>query len=177
MSDYAIVPYTEVDGIKNYSDSFIKSLYARMVKDGTANSVFAGVGITNEDDFLAMTKTEGLHFHVLYCGGNVSGIFWLNRLQYRWAQIHFCFFKEAWGKETVPLGNYALRQLLEMGSAERHIFDMLVGIIPSRNRVGLAFVQKCGGIVTGTLPRGVYNPETKDSEEATIISLTRESVR
>ena len=175
-SEYAVVPYCEIDGVRNYSDTFIKGLFDRMALEGTAGSVFMGSGINDAQAFLDMAKSPGTYLYVLYCGEEPAGIAWLNRLQYRWAQLHFCTFKPVWGRKTIALGKHTLRELLHMGGPGRYVLDMLVGIIPSRNRVGLSYVKKCGGVVSGTLPKGIFNPHTGESEEATIITLTREGL-
>jgi hypothetical protein len=176
MNDFTIVPYCKIDGVRNYSDTFIMDLYTRMQNDGTARSVFMGSSVNNRSSFLSMAKDKGCFLYILYAGDDLAGVVWLNRQQYRWAQFHFCTFKEVWGRKTVALGKYVLHKLINMGNGEEFFFDMFVGIIPSSNRVGLSYVQKCGGVVSGTLPYGVFNPSTGKSEEATIITLTREGL-
>lgn len=179
MSTFATVPYCEVDGTMNYADSFIMGLYDRMVEEGTAKGVFSGSGINCAKSFLKMAQSGSgnVLFFILYVDSEPAGIAWLNRFQYKWAQFHFCTFKWAWGRKTVELGKFTLQKLLTMNSEGNYFFDMFVGIIPSSNRVGLAYVQKCGGVVSGTLPYGVYDQATGKSEEATIITLTREGLK
>lgn len=179
MSEYVVVPYCEFDGVRTYKDSFIMELYDKMVEEGTADTVFSGSGIDSPKSFLAMAKgrPDEVLFYLLFVDGEVGGIAWLNRFQYRWAQFHFCTFKRIWGRETIGLAKHTLERLLTLGGEGNYLFDMFVGIMPSRNSVGLAYVQKCGGVVSGTLPYGVFNQTTGESEEATIITLTREGLR
>lgn len=177
-SRFFIYPYCEADGKRTFSDEQIRGLYRRMVEDGTAGLVFMGSGIDGEDAFLAVMQSPGTHPYVLFVQGLPAGIVWLNRIQYRWAQMHFCTFREVWGRTAVELGRHVNRTLLEMrDSRGRYCLDMLVGILPARNRLAVSYVRKCFGRITGELPRGVYNPQTGQSEKAYIITLTREGIR
>lgn len=173
MSEFALVPYCEVDGVRNYSDSFLLDLHVRAEEEGTAGIVFMGSSILNGQSFLAAMKGKELFLYILYVNEEVAGMLWLNRFQYKWAQFHFCTFRKIWGRKTIELGKFALRKLLTMKEKDVFFFDMFVGVIPTRNRVALSYVKKCGGIVSGTLPLGVYDAATGKSEEATIITLTR----
>jgi len=177
MDKFFMHPYCEIDGGWTFSDESIRSLYRRMIEDGTANAVFMGSGVADESQFLNMAQSEGTHLYVLLVKGLPAGILWINRAQYRWAQLHYCTFREFWGKTTIELGRWANKKLITMKDDEgNYLLDMLVGILPARNRLAVRHAQACYGIITGELPKGVHNPVTGESEKAYIITLTREGI-
>jgi len=54
-----ILTYCETDGIKTFRDSFIMGLYDRMVKDGTAKTVFYAGHVTTRDHFFKIYQIRG----------------------------------------------------------------------------------------------------------------------
>lgn len=177
MQRYHMHPYCQIDGEWTFPEQDIRDIYGRMVEDRTVDMVFMGSGIDCEDRFVSMFRSDGVYPYVLFVDGRCAGTVWLNRIQYRWAQFHFCAFREFWGETTVELGRFCNTYLLNMkGEDDRYLFDMFVGILPARNRLAVRFVKKCYGTVSGELPKGVYNPGTGESEKAYIITLTREGL-
>ncbi len=103
-----IIPYTEVDGIKTFRDSDILDLYGRMVKDGTADTVFYEGTVSTREEFLASIKNRGTLLFILKVDDKIVGFTWLNRFENRTAHNHFVAFSEVWGKETVEIGKETL---------------------------------------------------------------------
>lgn len=171
---YGLVPY--YDG--NLADAFLALLFEQMKEDGSDSQVFFEREITTAEKWLEFVKSPGVHLFIPTCDGVPVGVCWLDRLQERWAQFHFCLFKNIWGHgRSVELGRWVLNRILSMKDEDGYLLDMLVGVLPTRHRLALRYVKKCGGKASGVLPLGVVNGDTGQSEEATIITLTREDLK
>ncbi|BDQ36298.1 hypothetical protein SYK_06580 [Pseudodesulfovibrio nedwellii] len=170
---YGLIPYTE-----DIADEFLAMLFVQMQQDGTASQVFLEREITDAEKWIEFVKSPGCHLFIPFFDGVPVGVCWLDRFQEKWVQYHFCLFKNTWGHgKSVELGKWVLTKLLTMEDEHGYLLDMLVGILPTRHRLALRYVRKCGGQVGGLLPLGVFNGNTGQSEEATLITLTREDLR
>ncbi len=173
MTDFKLIP----DINSNMPDDFLLALFAQMEADGTASQVFLEREITDAEKWLQYIKSPGVHLYILFADDMPVGVCWIDRLQERWGQFHFCLFRQAWGhRSSVPLGKWVLNEILNMKDEHGYLLDMLVGILPSRNKVAMRYVLKCGGQKSGVLPLGVVNGATGQSEEATVITITRETL-
>lgn len=173
LTGYGLVPYSE-----KMTDDFLAFLFEQMQEDGTASQVFLEQEITDAEKWMDFVESPGVHLFVPFSEGAPAGVCWLDRFQEKWAQYHFCLFKGAWGHgRSIELGKWVLNKLLNMKDEHGYLLDMLVGVLPSRHRLALRYVRKCGGQVNGLLPLGVFNGKTGQSEEATLITLTREDLR
>lgn len=169
----SILPYTKMDGIRTVTDSEMKALFVRTVKEDLSDIVFYEGTIKTPEEFLAMSKTPGTLFHLLKGGSATVGYMWLNRFENRTARLHFCMFREYWSG-AVFLGRYVLNALLCMKTKDgEHLFDLLTGFIPTWNKRAIDFVLACGGETHGAIPNSIYNDKTGKSESAVFLYCRR----
>ena len=160
----------------NFSDEMLAWLFKQMEDDGTAKIVFLEGKITNAAAWVQMVKGPGVNLFVPFFDAEPAGVCWLERFQERWAQFNFCVFKPFWGKKSKALGKKTLHKILSMKDKRGYLLDMLVGITPARNKLALRYAKACGWKETGSLPLGVYNGKTDQSEEAILLAITREEI-
>lgn len=173
-TDFFMLPYTAVDGIRTYRDSEILELYARLMDEG-GEHVFRDGTVNSAADFLRMAQGPQVAFYVAHVRGVVAGVAWLNRFQARFAQCSFFVFRQFWGADALGLGRHCLRELLHARDASgRHHLDMLVGLTPADNRAAIGFALRCGWKRRGLLPFGIYNAAAGVSSPAVLTTATRD---
>lgn len=166
---FTILPYTEVDGIRTAADSDIKKLFNRTNEDGLLPVVFYEGTIKTACDFLAMAKSKAAFFYILIDGTETVGYTWLNRFENHTARIHFCFFKEYWGKAE-DFAKYVLERFTNMTGKEGDIlFDLLTGFVPEWNTHAIKFALRCGAHTHGVIPNAIYNKALGKSENAVFL--------
>lgn len=168
-----LIPYTSVDGIATFGDTFIKELYNRMVFDNTAGMVFYDGSVQSSDAFLRTMKFNQNALFILSVDDEISGIVWLNNFEQKSASFHFCFFSNIWGKDTALIGKKCFSILLDMKNKDEYLFDLVTGIIPVRNKKAIKWAEEIGAGVVGKLPLGAWIHEEQRSEDAIIFYVER----
>jgi len=166
-----IIPYVEVDGVPTFKNSDIIGIYDRMVEEGTADRTFYDGSIRSGEQFLAAMKGPNNFLIVIYWNDELSAVMWANRFQCKWAQNHFCCFRNVWGNHKVihEMGRVSCLWLLDNLK-----LDCLFSMIPESNKPAIASVLGAGATIVGTSPFGAYNYKTGKSEGAVWISYTKE---
>ncbi|MBI5520202.1 MAG: GNAT family N-acetyltransferase [Desulfovibrio sp.] len=173
MSDYCMLAYAEVDGVRTFRDTQIWEFHERLLAEGGAH-VFRDGSIRDGEAFLRMAKDPSVAFFVAYVQGKVAGVVWLNRRQARWAQCSYFTFREFWGVHATGLGRHCLRELLHLrDGSKKFMLDMLLGLTPVDNRAAVLFALRCGWKRQGVLPCGVFDAATGESQPAVIFTATR----
>jgi len=168
-----IIPYIEVDGIRTATDSGIKKLFTRTVKDGLDKIVFYEGTVNTEDDFLKVVKYGECLFYIIKSEDDTIGYVWLNRFENHTARYHFCAFQEYWG-DLAEVAKKIMDTLLHMESNDgTYLFDLLTGFIPVWNDRAIQFTLKHGGQSAGIIPNAIWNNEQQKSEDAVFIYYTR----
>ncbi len=171
--NFSILPYIELDGIRTVPDSKIKGLFDQTVTDCLQDIVFYEGTIKTAESFLAMAKSFGTFFYLLYDDKDVVGYTWLNRFENKTARQHYCVFKKFWGK-SIDIGKFTLESFLKQKDSEGdYIFDLLTGFIPAWNKKAINFSLKCGGKTYGEIPNAIYNAKMQRSEPAVFIYYIR----
>jgi RimJ/RimL family protein N-acetyltransferase len=178
MSDIQFHPYNQRDGIPTFADSFIMGLFVRMVEEGTANRVFCSQKLFCQHDFLAMFKTRENYLWAITVDGEISGVFWLNHFEERSAQVHYCLFKNAWGrKKSIEIGRQIVRFCLQLKrEPQGFVLDVITGVTPANNRLAIRFAEASGMTIAGEIPNLVWLHAEQRSIPAVISYATRESV-
>ena len=151
------IPYTEVDGIRNFPDSYLKCLFERMQTEKLIGKVFYDGNVQTAEDFLDMMKYGQNKLFMIFMGNELAGIVWLNNFQRRSANIHFCLFKNAWGKESVSIGKAILKEFLYMKDSQGYVFDVLIGETPANNRLAVKWIHESGMTVVGEIPNATWD--------------------
>lgn len=172
-SEIILMPYIVFDGIPTFTDSFIKSLYGRMVKDKSADMVFLDGSVTDEIGFLDMMKFMDNALWILNVEKEISGVVWLNNFERKRAWFHFCFFSNIWGKDTVAIGKECIRTLLDLKKNGEYDFDLLTGLVPDRNEKALEWCRKMNFKILGHLPCACWNEKEQKSEGGIIFYAER----
>lgn len=152
MSEISVIPYIRVDGVPNFRDSQIMEFYDRMVEDGTASDVFYAGDVCNKVDFMRRMKDAALLLVAMKEGRSI-GIGWVNGIEGKLARVHFAMFRESWG-ESEQIGKQMIATVMDIKSGDEFAIDSLYGFTPSKNRLAVEWVKRCGGVQCGELPSG-----------------------
>lgn len=167
MKEYRLLPYTALDGIPTFTDSFIRGLFERMDREGLVDRVFYDGGVTSPEAFLQMMKHCVNHLYVIEFRGEIAGMCWLNNFSSRRAEFHFCFFSNLRGQDAVDVGRGAVCDLLYMeDSAGNPFFDMLYGTTEVGNKPARYWCKKMGFDYLGEVPSMLWNANLKKSVPA-----------
>ena len=169
-----LLPYTAIDGIPTFTDSFIKWLYARMQEEDSAGCVFLDGSVKTADEFLRLMKFGTVRLYVVECAGEISGVVWLNNFQSRSAEFHFCFFSSLRGKEAVAAGKEIVKELLEQTNIDGlPVFDILTGITPVTNKAAIRWGRRMGFETLGILPSAIFDAEQGESVPGQVFYVQR----
>lgn len=172
-----LIPYCEIDGIRTFSDSYMKGLFQRMIRDNTVELVFMDGSVVNEDEFITEMRNSMAFITIIDDDYEKPGaIQWLNRPQHRWIQHHVNAFSEYWATDwVVPVAKQNLSKMIRMtDSTEQYMFDVFIGIVPQSNVPVLKLAEKIGMAKTGYIPNGIWNAYKQQSENAYLLTYTRE---
>ncbi|MGE4551898.1 MAG: hypothetical protein AB7D57_02235 [Desulfovibrionaceae bacterium] len=171
--EYGMLPYAEVDGVRNVPDSFVAGLYERVLAEGGAH-VFRDGSIPTAAAFVRMARQTGTAFYLLFVRGEPAGALWLNRFECRFARLHHFVFREFWGPDTLKLARYCMGEIFAMADETgRPLLDGLMGSTPADNRLALSLTLRCGFKRVGVLPFGAYDAATQTSGPAVLTAMTR----
>lgn len=167
MKEYRLLPYTALDGIPTFTDSFIRGLFERMSQEGLVERVFYDGTITTPDAFLQMMKFNQISLFVIEFRGEIAGCCWLNNFASRRGEFHFCFFDNLRGQDAVGVGRDVVCDLLYMeDSAGNPIFDLLFGMTEVANKPAEFWCRKMGFEYLGIIPSVLWNANLKKSVPA-----------
>lgn len=169
-----LLPYYTNNGEPSISDADVKKLYNKMVKDGTAGTVFSDGTIKTADDFLDSMKTTCRLYVVV--DKTPIAVVWLNRFEGKTARFHFCAFQEIWGNRAIEAGKFVYREILDFKYQSEYVYDALVGYLPKNNEHAVKYMEKLGVQVIGELPFGHWNDVTQTSETCLIVYVNRECI-
>lgn len=172
-----IMPYCEIDGVRNMTDTFVMSLWQRLEAEGLPPAFENSISYRNAGDWLADMKSRSSLLYVVYADDELAGCFWLNHFQERFCQFHF-FFYRGWKSRTVEIGLEVVRKVLSWKDKNGdYVLDMLLGISRSDNKVVKILTRETGWRVVGEIPCGFYDAERKESVPATVYCITREDLK
>ncbi len=173
-----IIPYAEHDGMRTYTDTFIRSLYERMEKEGIAQIVFSDGEIKDADEFLYLMKHGPNALYLVDVPDGPAGILWLNRFKGKTCYVHFCAFQKYWGAGSVEIGREAICQVLYMKNRDgEYCLDTLLGLIPCDNMPAIKWLKKVGLKEVGVIPNGLWKQDSGKSEDGLLLYLTREDLK
>ncbi|WP_319759571.1 hypothetical protein [Maridesulfovibrio sp.] len=172
---FEMIPYVERNGVRTFSDNYMKDLYERCVDEGHAETVFYEGTVRTADDFVTALKKSICW--VVAKDDVALAVVWLTRHEGRFARFHFIIFEDCLRKEIRKLGRFALNSILHMTTRSGEFcYDLLLGYIPVRNKGAINYVLKSGAHFVGEIPNGAWIAREGTSEPVMVVSVTRESL-
>jgi len=171
-----IIPYVQVDGAWSLPDSVMIGLWDKMVLENTSKRVFCTGTVKTEAEFLKLMKAPTNSVMTQWIEDEPAFIGWINNFTPCSAMIHFNCFKNIWGRKTVEAMKAALKYYFSFKDGNRHLFDTIVGMIPSDNKLAILLTQKAGAIGLGTIPDYAVNTYTEEKTGLYICYIKREEV-
>lgn len=158
-------------------DIDLYEIWDRLCDSGQRDTVFYGREVRDHHQFRDFIRSEWNDFFAVFYDGEMAEAVWLNDIRKGNARVHGFVCKEFWGRKTdenipksIIVGRFAMASLVRVLP-----LDVLYGFIPCWNKLAIKFSKRCGGVEIGTLPYGVWTARTKKSEDAIVMSVTRES--
>jgi len=142
--------YREIDGIKNFPDSFIMSLWDRIEAEGKRDQVHPVSETYNRKDFLISCRSGRFHLWVFFKENKLFALMWVSNLRLKRAECHFCTF-DGFPRNIVNYSKLAQEMVINY-----YGLDVLYGMTPSNNTKALKFLNKLGWKEIGILPQGSY---------------------
>jgi hypothetical protein len=167
MTNFEIIPYTEINGIRTFTDTDILDIYDRIIDKGNGY-IFNDGTIANRNKFLEVMKSNGF-LYIVYYKTNIVLIVWINRFEGKIARIHWCSFNGISCRKKIDAGKYVCEKLLTMKNDNgEYVLDLLIGYMPISNIVAIKFSKACGCIIGEKIPNLIWNAKTKKSESGII---------
>jgi hypothetical protein len=168
MKPLSILPYTELDGIRTFTDSQIMDLYDQMERDGTTRMVYFEERYSREE-FLAEMKSGASRLYVVMEEEVPVAIAYLNRFERTSARLHFCVFSRAWG-HTDEVARFVMKSMCGMKDNDgKPLFHVFLGMLPSCNKGAVDFILRNGGKLVGTVPNLFWDKANGKAVEGTIV--------
>lgn len=162
-----LLPYSAIDGIATFPDSFIRGLFGRMQEEGLADIVFYDGEATNADDFLRIMKFQSNMLTVIEFQGEIAGLYWLNNFEQRKAEFHFCFFENLRGGSALQAGEKIRSALFSMKDKDGEpLFDLFYGLTEVENKPAQKWCERMGFEFLGILPSALWNARLQKSVPA-----------
>ena len=160
------IPYVEVDGIRTFKDSFIASLYNRIVKEGNGH-IFNDGQIQTDLAFLHAMKYNS-QLYLVYFDNDLIGMCWLNRIERHNARVHWCGFNTGSPRKLVLAGRKFLKDISKY-------YDVIIGYTPKSNLEAVRYSMMCGMKYAAEVPKLCWNYKTGKSETGIISYYVREN--
>lgn len=158
LNEIEILPYISVNGKWSLPDSFVKSFFEKIERDGIVPHVFYDGKVRTTDQFLGLLKNHHNFHSFIMVDGSVKGLAWLNDLNRNHASVHFLSLKEVWGHQTVRMGRKILECWFSIKDGEGSPrFDLLLGVTPAPYKTVLRFIKQIGCTLIGEAPKVLYN--------------------
>lgn len=164
-----LIPYTITDGIRTLKDSELCWIYNKLIEDNTLHLAFNDGSAKTFEEFKQLFQIDTNMLYIIMEEEKSVAICWVTDYKDKVAYIHYCGFKEIWGKKTVQIGKEVLKILLSSG-----VFNTLIGITPITNKLSIRFNKLLGmrdGCVIPNLCFDYYEQEYVDGRLTYIISF------
>jgi RimJ/RimL family protein N-acetyltransferase len=175
-----IKPYLFDHRLGKYSipDQEMVAMFEVMQANKIDERTFGRQVIKHEDAFLSLVQNPKNVVHVVYNenGQESLALAWLNGFGCNYAMGHFCCFPVAWKN---GLAREAIKNSLKYWfSFKRYennmLLDVIVGQIPSDNKMAINFSKKIGMVEVGKIPL-IASGNAKTG--VTVMYITREQLK
>ena len=160
-----LIPYAKVNGEWNIPDHLMMGMYTKLKAQNLHKTVFYDGSVNSEHEFLlVMQNTENLP--IIAFDEVPIGMGWINGISFKYALCHHFFFKEFWGKKTVEGAKSFIDYWFSMKDDKGYIFNTLLGMTPSNNKLAVRFLDKINFHKVGEIPHIGVISYTERSEWA-----------
>lgn len=173
--NYFILPYIKVDGIPVLRDSELIAIYNKLVAEKLDIILFSTEAEMSPDRFVSIMKSDGtLLLLAEDSENNIAGILWLNRFEGKSARMHFCIFKNWWGKSSEIMQLFREHVFSLVDSFGLPIFNTVVGYIPSVNTHAIRCALRDGCKLCGVIPDYFWDYRVGKMIDATVVYVKGE---
>ena len=157
------------------TDPDLYEIWDRIVDAGVAESTFYGAQATDHHSFRDLVRRPCNDVFMIAYDGTPVALGWLNDRKERSAHLHFAFFhKPKWKRGEIPPHVQAGRYFVSRCVRDLPL-DVLIGTTPVRAKSACKYIQRVGAKPIGIIPYGAWFADTKQSEDALLTAITRES--
>jgi hypothetical protein len=142
-----------VGGQWTLSDEVVLEFGGRAQAEGMLKHVFVDGSICTPEELLAMLKRPANVPIFIFAGRLAVGVAWLNGFSDRRTFGHFLFVKAGWGEFARRAGRLVLQYWRAFRVGDDPLFDVILGLVPSRNTLAIRFVQDIGLVRLGEIPK------------------------
>jgi len=172
QSEVKLAPYTQIDGEWTAPDEFLEAVFQRMKDQGLLKTMFWEGNITEAKHFISLMQSPNNHPVFFFHNQNCVGFAWLSSVASNYAFVHFCLFKDVWGR-AVEVGLNAVDYWFSWPGDDGPLLDVLIGIMPGFNKRAHKYVEKLGWTRLGQIP-GMFKDKDRNRENAVVYYKTRE---
>jgi len=147
-----MVPYTEINGARTFSDLFLAQIFTRMAEQNLVAAIFSGILMRNASDFIQLMKTPSNIPVFVMDDGECIGFAWLNGIGRNHAYGHFCYFKND-KFSSIDFGKKVIDYWFSLSGQQGAVLDVILGAVPSFNEKASHYVQKLGFKRLGEIPK------------------------
>jgi hypothetical protein len=168
-----LIPYVEGNGSWSLPDTMMIGIFEKMQDHGLDKVVFVNGTVEDRAQWLNFVKTKTNLVHVIGNEEGVELVAWINNFGKNYAFGHFCFFPEAWGKNTIKLGKQSLDHWFGLNLEGKPVLDVILGQLPTSNEYAVKYIKKIGMTILGSVPNIRYSG-LNEATGATFAYITRE---
>ena len=172
QSELTVYPFSEVDGNWTISDAELNYVFMKMQDQKLVDMVFSQDRVENVYQFIALMKAKRNIVQFVWDGKDVIAVTWINSIGDNFAFGHFCVFKEAWGKRSEEIGALIKNYWFGLENNGKYVLDVIIGMMPTKNRIADNFVQRVGWIKIGVIP-GMFRLMDGGRDDAVIYYTLR----
>lgn len=147
-----IIPYSFLDGSWTLPDEVIVGLWNKVEKQNLQNLTFKDREVKNVFDFMNLVKSPAnICIVIVDEKSNPVGFSWINGMGKGYGFCHYFFFREYWG-ELTKFAKEGLKYWFDLALDGKPVFNVLIGVTPPENELGIKFAKKHGWQFIGEIP-------------------------
>jgi len=151
-SGIVVLGYVEMDGMRTFTDEFIRSLWDR-IKEDSLDHIWDSEVVKDRKDFLDWAKRPEILISMIIIDKEVAGIGWLHDMGRNYASASFMYFKNFWGTGTLEMGEALTDNWFSFkNDAGEDLIDVLIGKTPAHNGRACKYLNRLGWTILGTIP-------------------------
>lgn len=147
--DIGIVPYSQLNGVWTISTIDVLTFAKRAISQGLFR-IFEH--IKRPEEFLEAMQTPANVPVFCFVGNEMLGVCWLSECGNNRAFVHILFLREAWGRAE-EAGRIVLKYWDGFNVDGVPLFDVLLALIPSYNRIAVSYARRVGFTELGEVPK------------------------